>query len=275
MSSNFSKLTLFAAVGLLASVAAAGGGRSQTPVDTQPGGIFCLADLNRDLQVSAADLGLLISLWGTGQPDFNGDGSTNGYEIGYLMSQWGSVCHNFHSNVQIAIDGDFLVVTGNGVPDHASGNFPGECGNPNSVGAQNDAWRLPLDPEMTSTPAIDSLVQFGPIGVMVNGVAFYNPYDGGGATAPDTICMDACNAHPSPDARYHYHQHSPCIEPYSGGHSRLMGYAFDGVPIYGPWEEDEILAAEMDGKKMLDSCNGHFDDARGYHYHAISYELAL
>ena len=62
----------------------------------------------------------------------------------------------------LAIDGDFLVVTGNGIPDHAYGNFPGECGNPNSVGAQNDAWRLPLDPEMTSTPAINTQAAITP-----------------------------------------------------------------------------------------------------------------
>ena len=275
MSSNLSRLSIFAAFALSASVSAAGGGRSATPVDTQPGGIFCLADLNRDLHVDAADLGLLVSQWGTGQPDFNGDGSTNGFEIGYLMSQWGSTCHNFHSNVVIAVEGEFLVVTGTGIPDHEYGNFPGECGNPNSVGNQNDTWMIPLEPEMTGSPAVDALVQPGPIGIMVNGVAFYNPYDGGGITAPDTICMDACNAHPSPDARYHYHQYSPCIEPYSGGHSTLIGYAFDGIPVYGPWEEDGILAAEMDGKRTLDACNGHDDPARGYHYHAISYQLAL
>ena len=133
MSLKLSNLAVLATVTIATSIAAAGGGRSETPVDTQPGGIFCLADLNRDLAVDAADLGLLISLWGTGQPDFNGDGNTNGYEIGYLMSQWSSECHNFHSNVTISLDGNFLVVAGTGIPDHEYGNFPGECGNPNSV----------------------------------------------------------------------------------------------------------------------------------------------
>ena len=35
---------------------------AQYPV--QPGGIFCSSDLNRDLVVDAADLGLLLSAWG-------------------------------------------------------------------------------------------------------------------------------------------------------------------------------------------------------------------
>ncbi|HAC08024.1 MAG TPA: hypothetical protein DCG14_00050, partial [Phycisphaerales bacterium] len=53
-------------------------GVAAAQVDTQPGGIFCKADLNRDLQVDAADLGGLIAAWGTGTVDFNGDGLTNG-----------------------------------------------------------------------------------------------------------------------------------------------------------------------------------------------------
>jgi hypothetical protein len=40
-----------------------------------------------------------------------------------------------------------------------------------------------------------------------------------------------------------------------------LGYAFDGYGIYGPFGED--------GKRPsnLDSCNGHEDKTRGYHYH--------
>ena len=92
MSSNLSRLSIFAAFALSASVSAAGGGRSATPVDTQPGGIFCLADLNRDLHVDAADLGLLVSQWGTGQPDFNGDGTTNGADLGLMLAMFGTDC---------------------------------------------------------------------------------------------------------------------------------------------------------------------------------------
>ena len=180
--------------------------------DTQPGGLFCLADCNRDLVVDSADIGAFLADWGGTQFDFNGNGSTDGGDLGTLIVQWGQICHSFHDNVEIQLDGDRLVVTGSCIPDHEYGNFPGECGNPNSVADQNDTWRLPLVPEPTGSPAVDALAQLGPIGIMVNGVAFYNPYDGGGIEAPGTICMDDCNAHPSPDSRYHYHQYSPCID---------------------------------------------------------------
>ena len=264
---------------ILASIVAAAGlggvVSAQSGPGTQPGGLFCLADCNRDLAVDSADIGAFLADWGGSQFDFNGNGVTDGADLGTLFIQWGQVCHSFHDNVSISIVGDRLVVTGSGMPDHDYGNFPGECGNPNSVGDQNDTWRLPITPEPTDDPAVDALVQMGPIGIMVNGVAFYNPFDGGGVTAPDTICMDSCNAHPSPDSRYHYHQYSPCIEPYSGGHSTLIGYAFDGYPVHGPWEQDDLLAAEVEGKGSLDECNGHYDDVRGYHYHAVSYDLAL
>ena len=242
---------------------------------TQPGGIFCRADLNRNLVVDAADLGTLLTDWGGTTYDLNGNGVTDGADIGVFLTQWGLSCHPFHDNVSVSIQNGFVVVEASGLPTHETGNFPGACGNPNSVTAQNDEWMIPADPEFTASPAVDALVQLGPIGVMVNGVAFYNPYDGGGVTAPDTICMDLCQAHPSPDGRYHYHQYSTCIEPYSGGHSALIGFAFDGVPVYGPWESDGELAATITGKRGLDACNGHADPDRGYHYHSISYEQAL
>ena len=268
-------LFLSMASGLVSALVTGGSARASGLAETQPGGLFCLADCNRDLAVDASDIGVFLADWGGTQFDFNHSGATDGGDLGTLISQWGQTCHSFHDNVSIAIDDDRLIVTGNGMPDHEAGAFPGECGNPNAIGAQNDSWMLPITPAPTANPAVDSLVQMGPIGVMVNGVAFYNPYDGGGVEAPGTICMDSCNAHPSPDARYHYHQYSPCIEPESGGHSSLIGYAFDGFPVYGPWEEDDTLAAEIEGKRALDQCNGHFDAERGYHYHAISLDLAV
>ena len=242
---------------------------------TQPGGVFCRADLDRNLVVDAADLGALLSDWGGTEYDLDGSGATDGADIGVFLTQWGRTCHPFHDNVTVSIEGGFLVVESNGLPTHATGNFPGACGNPNSMTAQDDEWMLPIEPEETSSPAVDAMVQLGPIGVMVNGVAFYNPYDGGGVTAPDTICMDLCQAHPSPDGRYHYHQFSACIDPYSGGHSAIVGFAFDGLPVYGPWESDGQLAALLSGKRALDGCNGHWDPDRGYHYHSISYDQAL
>ena len=65
-------------------------GVAAAQVDTQPGGIFCKADLNRDLQVDAADLGGLIAAWGTGAVDFNGDGLVQIVDLMNFLLLWGT-----------------------------------------------------------------------------------------------------------------------------------------------------------------------------------------
>ena len=53
----------------------------------------CRADVNcRDDAVNAADLGILIGVWGTSDPqcDINGDGTVNAADLGILLGAWGS-----------------------------------------------------------------------------------------------------------------------------------------------------------------------------------------
>ena len=210
---------------------------------TQPGGVFCMADIDRNLTVDGGDLGSLLLAWDTtdASADLDRSGYVDGADLGLMLLQWGMTCHPFHQNVDISIENGFVIVEGNGIPDHDMGNFPGECANPNNVIAMDDRWMLPIDPSPTNNPEVDVLNQLGPTGIWVNGLAFYNPYDGPGNDAPATICFDVCNNHPSPDGRLHTHQFNPCIEPYSGGHSALIGFAFDGYPVYGPYEVDGVL----------------------------------
>ena len=51
----------------------------------------CVGDINCYGGVSAADLGALLSAWGSDNPacDLDGDGDVGGSDIGILMSQWG------------------------------------------------------------------------------------------------------------------------------------------------------------------------------------------
>lgn len=46
------------------------------------------ADFNNDGRVDAADLGYLISVWGTPQGDLDGDGTTTSSDLGLLISAW-------------------------------------------------------------------------------------------------------------------------------------------------------------------------------------------
>jgi 1,4-alpha-glucan branching enzyme len=49
-------------------------------------------DLNGDFNVNGADLGMLLSQWGTaGTADFDGNGQVNGADLGSLLANWGAV----------------------------------------------------------------------------------------------------------------------------------------------------------------------------------------
>jgi hypothetical protein len=49
----------------------------------------CPGDLNADRVVDGADLGLLLTAWGSMDADLTGDGSTDGADLGLLISRWG------------------------------------------------------------------------------------------------------------------------------------------------------------------------------------------
>ena len=108
----------------------------------------------------------------------------------------------------------------------------------------------------------------GPIGLAVNGVVFFNPFD---QDRVDAVWrLDRCCGHPAPNSMYHYHKYPACVKsPWSDdgtGHSPLIGFAFDGYPIYGPYEAAGQLAKNSQSNP-LDEFNVHRDEARGWHYH--------
>ena len=49
-------------------------------------------DLNGDGCVDGADLGLVMSAWGTNLADFNNDGITNGLDVGIFFENWTGNC---------------------------------------------------------------------------------------------------------------------------------------------------------------------------------------
>jgi hypothetical protein len=169
--------------------------------------------------------------------------------------------HPFRDNVKVEVTEELLIVRSDGIPDHETGHFPNKD-NPNEIRKQNYTFRIPRHPRMADeiTP-----LPMGPIGVAVNGVPFYNPYNAEGQDATMAEVFDRCCGHPDPRGRYHYHIFPRCLHTsfteVEGQHSSLLGFAFDGFAIYGPSGDD--------GKppEDLDECNGHVDDLRGYHYH--------
>jgi hypothetical protein len=105
--------------------------------------------------------------------------------------------------------------------------------------------------------------------VAINGVVFFNPFDAGMMDATDF--MDRCCGHPNQDGQYHYHKYPVCVNsPWDDGgtdHSPLIGWAFDGFPIYGPYESKGVMAKDLTGEEALNNFNVQWDKDRGWHYH--------
>jgi hypothetical protein len=170
----------------------------------------------------------------------------------------------FQPNVKASTTATHLVVESDGIPTHATDPFPTSY-NPNRILKQNYRFQIPLAPKFAEKP---TTLPFGPIGVAVNGIPFYNPYNAQGRDAvmgPNAEIFDSCCGHPDQMGRYHYHKYPVCVRsPFkeeAGEHSALIGWAFDGFALYGPNGEDGKPPTD------LDECNGHTDAARGYHYH--------
>lgn len=199
---------------------------------------------------------------------------------GYLDREGRTVETNqFQSDaVVISFTEKHLVMKSKNLPNHPVAVFPDRTryidGNPNVIQEQRDTWYIPLEPRPNADrPAAMTMenkraLPMGPIGVAVNGVVFFNPFDHI-AEADAVWRLDRCCGHPSPTSQYHYHKYPVCVNtPWAddgAAHSPLLGFAFDGFPVYGPYEAAGELA--KDSKNSLNEYNLHTDDARGAHYH--------
>ncbi|MCE9562160.1 MAG: YHYH protein [Planctomycetes bacterium] len=181
--------------------------------------------------------------------------------------------------VVISFTEKHLVMKSKNLPNHPTAVFPDRSrfldGNPNVIREQRDTWYIPLEPKPNPTRAAAMTMEnkrglpMGPIGVAVNGVVFFNPFDH--ITEADAVWrLDRCCGHPSPSSEYHYHKYPVCVNtPWADDgseHSPLIGFAFDGFPVYGPYESKGLLAKDSKDNP-LNEYNLHEDDARGPHYH--------
>ena len=139
---------------------------------------------------------------------------------------------------------DEFFIYSTGLPDHAFGPFPNE-NNPNTVIDQNWLFSIPRLPQATydeyKTPK-------GAIAVSINGVPIYSPLsDSTDIVGSSTFTKDSVREAVSPniqdgsgppksDGAFYYHQDPKLLYTNTAGqHSPLIGYSFDGYPIYGPY----------------------------------------
>jgi len=158
-----------------------------------------------------------------------------------------------------------VYVSAAGIPSYAIGPFGANPATPNE---QNYRFRLPKNP--SEQAGAKQATGLGPIGVLVNGVPIYNALDafswstalqrdantngpagqrGDGiwnrnANVAEAAGFDSCRGHPAPGAtpangRYHNHDNPACLRAMLSDdgthHSPIIGWAFDGYPLYGPY----------------------------------------
>ncbi len=177
-----------------------------------------------------------------------------------------------------SVSGSTRRLSGNGLPtSHTTGTYPIQSSddvyqydrNPNSIRAQSASYELPANPTRASSA---QCIRGGQVGVLDTGVALFHAVDANGDDAPAHEVQDSCDGHPQISGVYHYHALPRCLKTGSKkAHSKRIGWALDGFPIYGPRGE----GGEYMRNSALDACHGHthtvkVDGRRQklYHYHA-------
>lgn len=182
-------------------------------------------------------------------------------------------------NLVITVTNEYIVFHSRNLPNHSTATFPDRWrmldGNPAFIQEQTNSWQIPILPKVKADHIAmtekneNSALPMGPIGVATNGVVFFNPFDHIFET--DAVWrLDRCCGHPSPRSQYHYHKYPVCVKtPWSDEgtrHSAVIGFGFDGFPVYGPYEAKGLLA-KNDKRNPLNEFNLHEDPERGPHYH--------
>ena len=186
----------------------------------------------------------------------NTDGATGQFWNGNNLVEMQDEC-----DVQLVqYSEDFVYIHANGIPRYPTAPFPD--GNPSQATVQDYLFQIPRQPEEGVTGG--TATGLGHTGVLINGVVIFNAQDAfsynnqgvwhqnGGFFENEGF--DCAKGHPAM-GQYHHHQvptsfddsfapTSDVCEDFPsqalftvdmGAHSPLIGYAFDGYPIYGPY----------------------------------------
>lgn len=199
----------------------------------------------------------------------------------YFSGNSTTVSNNILVNCQsVEYSDNFTYISTQGIPAYPTGPF--SDGNPSNAEAQNNIYKMPLNPQPNNSTPTNTTG--GNIGVFINGVALFDYRDGvawnnntnylcggpgyppcpGGPMATQNWNRDAIPAemggfdcskgHPA-QGNYHHHQNpsafkldlevvSDICNLYDAeglyaidaeNHSPLIGFAYDGYPIYGAY----------------------------------------
>ncbi len=173
----------------------------------------------------------------------NTNGATGFNCSGCSPAAYGTILANVESVYYSSSD---AYITTDCVPVYNIGPYAG-----NAPTEQNKVYKMTLNPAQNTGTATST--DFGAIGVWSNGVTIYNARDGfywnngtstldhGSGTwnrnayVGEYQTFDGCLGHGDPSGMYHHHVNPVCLYDTSATsqHSPIIGYAFDGYPIYG------------------------------------------
>lgn len=160
--------------------------------------------------------------------------------------------------LSVKYSSNYVYVKSNSIPSYSVGPW---SSNPNLPTAQGYTFKFPRYPTSASTKVSTML---GPIGIWTDGVAAFNADDGQSylrqgvwkrnAYVFEGISFDPCNGHPAPGGCYHTHINPSCLySSISSAHSPLIGFAFDGYPIYGPNGYSSAMDSSSFPRRMTSS----------------------
>jgi hypothetical protein len=157
-----------------------------------------------------------------------------------------------------------VYVTANCIPGYDIGPW---AGNPNTPANRNFLFKITRTP-VRNTGTLTN-VGLGHVGIWKNGVSIFNALDGmtynnGGVWHRDAYkfegaSFDNCLGHPAPNGEYHHHIAPICLYNIndSTNHSPIIGFAFDGFPIYGNYGYSDAASATSAIKRMSPSYRYH------------------
>ena len=142
---------------------------------------------------------------------------------------------------QVRYSDNFVYVNSSSVPTYTIGPWNA---NPNIPSNQGFLFKIPRFP--TPQTGTHTATGLGVIAFWTDGVAIFNALDGFSynnqniwhqdALVNEGISFDNCNGHPAPMGTYHLHINPKCLYNITATqHSPIVGYAFDGYPIYGAY----------------------------------------
>jgi YHYH protein len=240
----------------------------------------------------SASYGVLLGCGGTSAPSAASDpdaGATPVADAGAQGSDGGAVpkldggavdrCQavknsvleaGFGDKVTVTCDGTYAYVKADTYPDHVK--MDGITGTNDQVPVPAPGYASPvtLSPQKAAQPtSIDAA-----LAIAVNGVPIYDYSSQGSldlaAYDPkfDTVLtgeLDQCNGHSGRGDDYHYHAAPTCMMQAmrNKGPGAILGWAFDGYPIYGNTNPDGSAISTGE----LDVCNAKADAVFGYRYH--------